>query len=178
LSLDANRFLVRQPDGALFRVYVHGGILSFVKVAGRDRVRNVLSHLPIVGGLLLAAWDARARAALLSRLASDDRRNVRALLARDPDNFRVAAHQVAAAALDAEDPALAPRHQGVLRIDTRSRSIVFLLENAHEMSAAVGLLRESLGSLFVSRAVWSTHRKRYVSERAYAMSLRAFAGGR
>src|SRR5262249_49379453 len=152
----------REPGGALFSVYVHGGILTFVKAAGRDVVRRVLSHVPLLGAPLMDAWDARARKALASRLASDERRGLRALLARDPSNFRIAAHQVVAAVLDAEDPMHAAPHQGVLRIEARGRNVCVLLEDSREMSAATGLLRDSLGGLLVTRAVWSPRKRRYV----------------
>jgi hypothetical protein len=174
----ANRFLAREPAGALFNVYVQGGILTFVRVAKRDLVRIGLSHVPLLRAPLVDAWDARARRALTSRIAADDRRDPRALLARDPANFRIAAHQVESAVLDAEDLALAMPHQGVLRIDARLRKVWLLLEDAREMSAATGLLRNSLGSLLVIRAVWSPHRRRYVSERGLAMSFPARVGRR
>jgi hypothetical protein len=172
----ANRFLARDPAGALLSVYVHGGILTFVHVAKRDVFRSVLSHIPLVSALLVDAWDERAKKALASRLATDDRRDLRALLARDPANFRLAAHQVVAAVLDAEDSELAMPHQGVLRIEARGRNVCLLLEEVREMSAATGLLRDSLGSLLTIRAAWSPRRRRYVSERGLAIPLRARGG--
>ena len=172
----ADRFFVREMSGALFRVYVQGGNLSFVKVAKRDAFRDFISHLPVASAPLLERWDARARRRLMNALTADDRRDVRALLARERSNFRIAAHQVKAAFLDPQDHAIPRPHEGLLRIDARGRKVLFLFEETEEMAAAARLLHDSRGDLLVNHTVWSPQKRKFVSERALAMSLRPLAG--
>jgi len=169
----ANRFFAREVTGRLFRVYVQGGNLRFVKVADPDVVRGLISFLPIAGGFVQAWWDERARRALMARLEADDRRDLRALLGRDACNFSIAAHQIKLAVVDPPDFAVERPHHGVLRIQTSSRKAVFLFEELEEMTAAIRLLRESLDDLLVNHAVWSPQKKRFISERALAMSSRS-----
>jgi len=172
VTLFGNRFFAREWNGDLYRVYVDAGYLTFVRVAGRDALRGLLALVPVFDEMLVTRWDDRARRALREKLAADDHRNVRALLARDPRSFRLAARQVASAVIDPPDLASDRPHCGSLKIDAAGRRHVFLFEEVPEMATAIRLLKESLGSLLVNRAVWSARRKRFISEVAASMSAR------
>src|SRR4030095_1619070 len=75
------------PD-RLYRVYVCGRQLAFIKIGGQAGVaEGGAAPFRRVGGLIRAWWKKRARRNLQERLGAEDQQDIELLLPRDPKNF-------------------------------------------------------------------------------------------
>ena len=149
----------------LYRVYVCGNQLAFVKIGGQAGIaEGVAAQFGLLGALFLAWWRKRSHKKLQQRLAEEDPQDIELLVARDPKNFRVQPDQVHTASI--EPPARLGthgRHCGVWKLEeTNGTKHSFQFEELSEMREALTILPDVLGALLIINVRWDGNKGRYI----------------
>jgi len=153
----------------LYRVYLAGNQLVFIKIGGQGGVaQGIASQFGFLGALLFGWWQKRARQKLQQRLAGEDRQNLRDLLARDRSNFVLDRGQVVRATLEAASPIgfHGPQH-GIWKFEeTKGKKHTLQFEDLAEMREAMAVLPGLLGPALIVNAAWNEKKGRYTKPRA------------
>lgn len=148
----------------LYRVYVSGNQLAFIKIGGQGGVaQGIASPFGFLGGLLLGRWQKRSRQKLEQRLAVEDRQNLRDVLGRDRSNFVLDRGQVVRSTIEAASPIgfHGPQH-GIWKFDaTNGKKHTLQFEDLAEMREALAVLPGLLGPVLAVNAVWNEKAGRY-----------------
>jgi len=151
------------PD-RLYRVYVCGSQLAFIKIGGQSGVaEGVAAQFGLLGALLLAWWKKRSNKKLQQRLTEEDQQDIELLLGRDPKNFLMHPGQIARAAID--PPArfgTHGRHCGFWKLEgTDGKKQSFQFEEISEMREALEALPVVLGPALTINVRWDESKKKY-----------------
>jgi hypothetical protein len=154
------------PD-RLYRVYVCGRQLAFIKIAGQAGVaEGVAAQFGLVGGLILAWWKKRARRNLQERLGAEDQQDIELLLTRDPKNFLMQPSEIVRSTI--EPPArfgAHGAHVGSWKVDSvEGKKQTYQFEEVSEMREALTILPVLLGAVLTVQARWDESKRRYVKE--------------
>ena len=153
----------------LYRVYLSGNQLAFIKIGGQAGVaEGVAAQFGLVGGLMLGWWKKRSRKKLEQRLAQEDQQDIELLLTRDPKNFLIHPGQVLRATLDPPARLSAHgRHCGFWKLEeTDGKKHSFQFEDVSEMRQAMEILPRILGGVLTVNARWDENKKRYTKAEA------------
>lgn len=148
----------------LYRVYVSGNQLLFIKIGGQGGVaQGVAAPFGFLGGLLLGWLQKRSRQKLEQRLTVEDRQNLRDLLARDRRNFVLDRGQVVRATIEAAGPVgFHGPQQGIWKFEeTNGRKHALQFEDLADMHEALAVLPGLLGPALTVNAVWNEQAGRY-----------------
>lgn len=148
----------------LYRVYLSGNQLAFIKIGGQGGVaQGIAAPFGFLGGLLFGWWQKRSRQKLEQRLAVEDRQNLRDLLARDGSNFVLDRGQVVRATIEAAWPMgfHGPQH-GIWKFEeTNGTKHTLQFEDPAEMREALAILPGLLGPALSVKAEWNEKAGRY-----------------
>lgn len=147
-----------------FRVHATREELILIRIAGQTvDWAAALSQLGFVGVWLGRKLNARRRAAIQAKAEEVDRLSPQVLVEQHPQSFRAGIPEIESASFEpaAAYPMHGP-HVAVWRLRLRDgRSSRFQLDNSHDASTALRLLRDVLGDALVVNAVWDEEANRF-----------------
>jgi hypothetical protein len=151
------------PD-RLYRVYVCGSQLAFIKIGGQAGVaEGVAAQFGLLGALILAWWKKRTRHKVQQSLTQQDQQDVELLLSQDAKNFMIRPGQIVRAAIDPPARLGAHgRHQGFWKLEeTDGTKRSFQFEEIAEMRQAMDVLPGILGAALTVHVKWDAAKGRY-----------------
>lgn len=158
------RFISNTSFDKLYRIYVVGDQLFFVRIGGQGGLQQrTTSQLGLLGLLIEPLIKKRAEKKEKELLETIDRTDPEELLARHKDNFRLASAALQEGTLDPPSFfATHGLHVGRWQLNLRDgKKMDFQLENAEDMRIALDVLPRLLSSAFHVNVRWSEKRKRY-----------------
>ena len=135
----------------MYRVYVSGGELFFIKIGGQPGLGHAVAvQFGLVGALVHRWLEKRAKARLAEELSALDRRDLRSLVPRDKANYRWRVGEIQGSTIDTTTSKLGAHGARVGKWELKTgdgttHNLQF--EDAGEMETAIDALQSLLGGL-------------------------------
>lgn len=158
------RFVATMSFDKLYRVYVAGDQLFFIRIGGQGGlVEGLTQQLGIIGLLLQPSIRRRADRKEKALIEEVDRADPERLLARHKDNFRLGAVEVLEGSVDPPSfLATHGSHVGRWQLVLRDRrKMTFQFETAEDMRVALDVLPGLFSCGFRVNVRWDERGKRY-----------------
>lgn len=157
------RFISTFTPDRLYRVYVEGGEISFIRIGGQAGLaEGVGMQFGLLGALVMRSLKKRSEAKVAEAAAGVDREHPSAHLGDHKHNFRTSAGELQSSSL--EPPALIRTHGehfGRWRLRFRDGKVLhFQLETPAEMRIAYEVL-PALGGVHVNNVVQDRRNGRF-----------------
>lgn len=158
------RFISNTSFDKLYRIYVVGDQLFFIRIGGQGGLQQgITHHLGLLGLLVEPLMKKRAEKKEKALIEVIDRTNPEQLLAGHKDNFRLASVALQEGTLDPPSFfATHGLHVGRWQLNLRDgKKMIFQFENAEDMRIALDVLPRLFSSGFHVNVRWNESRKKY-----------------
>ncbi len=158
------RFISNSSFDRLYRVYVVGDQLYFIRIGGQGGLQQgVTQQLGLFGLLIEPMLKKRAEKKEKEQIEAIDQTSPEQLLARHKDNFRLSAVELKEGTLDPPSFfATHGLHVGRWQLNLRDgKKMTFQFEKIEDMRIALEVLPKIFSSGFHVNARWNESRKKY-----------------
>ena len=158
------RFLSNMSFDKLYRVYIVGDQLFFIRIGGQGGLQQGITHqLGLLGLLIEPLMKKRAEKKEKALLETIDQTNPEQLLTRHKDNFRLGTVELQEGTLDPPSFfATHGPHVGRCQLNLRDgKKMNLQFEKTEEMRIALDVLPRLFSSGFRVNVRWNEYKKRY-----------------
>jgi len=158
------RFISNSSFDRLYRIYVAGDQLFFIRIGGQGGLQQGITHqMGILGLLIEPMLKRRAEKREKALIETIDQTNPEQLLTTHKDNFRLASVALQEATLDPPSFfATHGLHVGRWQLNLRDgKKMSFQFENTEDMRIALDVLPNLFSSRFQVNVRWNENKKKY-----------------